>query len=272
MANTYADLAMLKAPGALNITGTSYDSRLLALLEAASRWIDTYCNRHFYLLQATRRFSGRRMAVAAPDLVRLDSLKADRNGDGVFETALSAGDYRLEPANADPSHPWGFPYQRIVAPGGLAQRGGFPTGAAAVEITGAWGYRAVWEDTRGRLAEGQMVTAGANLLPVAGDGAEGLAAGQTLRLNAEQVYVAAVTEAGVVVRRGLNGTAPSSHLGGSALSRFVYPAPVTEACLQLAMRAWQGRGSDGGDVAELCRPPDASVAGLLAGYRRLAVG
>ena len=126
MANTYADLAMLKAPGALNITGNSYDSRLLALLEAASRWIDGYCNRHFYLLQATRRFSGRRMAVAAPDLVRLDSLKADRDGDGVFETALSAGDYRLEPANADPSHPWGFPYQRIVAAGGLAQRGGLP--------------------------------------------------------------------------------------------------------------------------------------------------
>ena len=117
-----------------------------------------------------------------------------------------------------------------------------------------------------------MVTAGANLLPVAGDGAEGLAAGQTLRLNTEQVYVAAVTEDGLVVPRGLNGTAAASHLGGSALARFVYPAPVTEACLQLAMRAWQGRGAEGGDVAELCRPPDAVVTGLLAGYRRLAVG
>ena len=272
MANTYADLAMLKAPGALNITGTSYDPRLLALLEAASRWIDGYCNRHFYLLQATRRFTSRRMAVIAPDLVRLDTLKTDRDGDGLFETALSAGDYRLEPANADPSHPWGFPYQRIIAAGRLAERGGFPTGSAAVEVTGAWGYREVWQDTGARLDAGQMVTAGATLLPVAGGGAEGLAAGQTLRLNMEQVYVAAVTEEGLVVCRGVNGTSPSSHLGGSALARFVYPAPVTEACLQLAMRAWQGRGADGGDVAELCRPPDAVVVGLLAGYRRLAVG
>ncbi len=272
MANTYADLAMLKAPGALNITGTSYDARLLALLEAASRWIDGYCNRHFYLLQAARRFCGRRMVIAAPDLVRLDSIRTGGNGDGVFETALSAGDYRLEPANADPSHPWGFPYQRVIAAGSLAERGGFPTGAAAVEITGAWGYREVWEDTGARLDAGQMVTAGATLMAVVGDDVEGLSAGQTLRLNKEQVYVAAVTGTGVVVRRAVNGTAVGSHLGGSALARFVYPAPVTEACLQLTMRAWQGRGAEGGDVAELCRPPDAVVAGLLAGYRRLAVG
>lgn len=272
MANTYADLAMLKAPGALNITGNSYDARLLALLEAASRWIDGYCNRHFYLLQAARRFSGRRMAVPTPGLVRLDSLKTDRDGDGVFETALSARDYRLEPANADPSHPWGFPYQRVIAAGGLAERGGFPTGAASVEITGAWGYREVWEDTGARLDAGQMVTDGASVLSVAGDGVAGLAAAQTLRLNMEQVYVAAVTETGVVVRRGVNGTAAAAHLGGSALARFVYPAPVTEACLQLTMRAWQGRSAEGSDVVELCRPPDAVVTGLLAGYKRLAVG
>lgn len=272
MVNTYADLAMLKAPGALNITGTSYDARLLALLEAASRWIDTYCNRHFYLLQATRRFTGRRMAVATPDLVRLDSLRTDRDADGVFETQLSGGDYRLEPANADPSHPWGFPYQRVIAAGGLAERGGFPTGAAVVEITGSWGYREVWEATGVRLDAGQMVTAGATLLPVAGDGVEGLAVGQTLRLNKEQVYVTSATEDGLVVHRGVNGTEAAAHLGGSALARFVYPSPVTEACLQLAMRAWQGRGGEGGDVSELCRPPDAVVAGLLAGYRRLAVG
>ena len=272
MANTYADLAMLKAPGALNITGNSYDARLLALLETASRWIDGYCNRHFYLLQDTRRFSGKRMAVAAPGLVRLDSLRTDRNGDGVFETELSAGDYRLEPANADPTHPWGFPYQRVIAAGALAKRGGFPTGAASVEITGAWGYREIWEDTGVRLDAGQMLTAGASVLSVAGGGAEGLAAGQTLLLNTEQVYVAAVAETGVAVRRGINGTAAAPHLGGSALARFVYPPPVTEACLQLAMRAWQGRGAEGGDVAELGRPPDAVVAGLLAGYKRLVVG
>ena len=36
MTNTYADLSMLKAPGALDIAGASYDARLLALLESAS--------------------------------------------------------------------------------------------------------------------------------------------------------------------------------------------------------------------------------------------
>ena len=58
MTNAYADLTTLKSAGVLNISGTKYDSRLRELLEAVSRLIDRHCNRHFWVLDATRRFDG----------------------------------------------------------------------------------------------------------------------------------------------------------------------------------------------------------------------
>ncbi len=273
MTNTYADLSMLKAPGALDITGDSYDSRLLALLEAASRWIDGYCNRRFYVLETTRRFGGGGPELLTPDLARVDRLRTG-GADGVSGSEWAASDYRLEPANAEPGQPWGGPYRRVVAAGRLAGLGGFPSGPSRVEITGCWGYREVWQDSGARLQPGMVLSAGAGSLAVTSG--DGLAAGQTLRLNGEQVYLVGVAGSSLAVRRGVNGTAAASHLGGSALSVFVYPAAVAEACLLLAARAWQrrgsGRGSNGSEAAGLCRPPDADVRGLLAPYRRLALG
>ena len=58
MSNAYADLDTLKSPAVLNLIGGTFDSRLLALLEDVSRWIDAHCNRHFYVLTALRRFDG----------------------------------------------------------------------------------------------------------------------------------------------------------------------------------------------------------------------
>ena len=45
MPNVYADLATLKSASVLNAPDNSHDARLLDLLEAASRWIDGYCDR-----------------------------------------------------------------------------------------------------------------------------------------------------------------------------------------------------------------------------------
>ena len=58
MTNAYVSLDTFKSSGILNITGTGDDTRLLALLESVSRLNDGYCNRHFYVLSATRKFSG----------------------------------------------------------------------------------------------------------------------------------------------------------------------------------------------------------------------
>ena len=58
MTNAYADLTTLKSSGVLNINGTAFDTRLLAVLQDVSRWVDSYCDRHFYVLTATRQFDG----------------------------------------------------------------------------------------------------------------------------------------------------------------------------------------------------------------------
>ena len=56
--NAYVSVDTLKSSGVLNITGSGDDSRLRGLVENISRVVDRCCNRHFYVLQATRRFDG----------------------------------------------------------------------------------------------------------------------------------------------------------------------------------------------------------------------
>ena len=87
MTNAYCNLALLKSGGALNITGTAHDGRLLALLEDASRLIDGYCNRHFYVLHATRQFEASRWTAGmqqllVPDLIAADSVRVAARFDG----------------------------------------------------------------------------------------------------------------------------------------------------------------------------------------------
>ena len=115
MPNAYADLATLKFSGVLNITGTGFDIRLRELLETGSRLIDRYCNRHFYVLVATRKFDGDGgTKLPVPDLISVTSLKTDDNKDRTFETTWAATDYLLYPPNADPTKEWGGPYSRVV--------------------------------------------------------------------------------------------------------------------------------------------------------------
>ena len=105
MTNSYVSLDVFKGEGVMNIVGDGGDGRLLSLLEGVSRMVDRYCNRHFYVLEAPRRFDGDgggRLLV--PDLVSIDEggLRTDDDMDGVFETTWGAGDYVLLPLNADP--------------------------------------------------------------------------------------------------------------------------------------------------------------------------
>ena len=89
MANSYVSLDVFKGEGVLNIVGDGGDARLLSLLESVSRLADRYCNRHFYVLEATRRFDGDGGKwLLLPDLVSIDDggLRTDDDMDGVFET------------------------------------------------------------------------------------------------------------------------------------------------------------------------------------------
>jgi hypothetical protein len=274
MANSYADLMVLKSGGVLNISGATFDARLLAILEDVSRWIDNYCNRHFYVLEATRRFDGSgSRALAVPDLISVTTLKTDEDQDRIFEVTWGSGDYLLYPLNAEPQQPWGRPYTRVLVDTEAGTRAVFPSGKSAVEITGMWGFRQVVEDSGADINEGGALGSADTMLTVT-DGSK-FAVGQTLLIESEQVYLTGIATNDLTVERGINGTAAASHSDGSDIFIYRYPGSVMEACLFQASRLWRQRGGDstsavGGRAVD--GELDPEVRRLLSPYRRLPVG
>ena len=270
MTNAYCDLALLKSGGALNITGSAHDGRLLALLEEASRLIDGHCNRYFYVLHATRQFEANwwtagMQQLLVPDLIAANSVRVATRFDGPpREPRWRTASYRLYPLDAAPDQPWGRPHTRMAIDVG-ADLGVCP-GAychALVEISGRWGYRQVVNDTGATLAA-ELGKADAAL--TVSDGAP-FSPGQTLSVDDEQVYITAVSETGVTVDRAVNGTAAAAHMTGAAIGIYRYPAPVVEACLQLAMQLWRGPEQPPSGRAGQGR----EVETLLGPYRKLPV-
>ena len=80
---TYANIADLK--GVLGITSTTDDTVMRKELESASRSIDQYCNRRFYVTSETKYFNGA-LSLWIPDLLSISLFKADEDGDGTYET------------------------------------------------------------------------------------------------------------------------------------------------------------------------------------------
>ncbi len=275
MPNSYVSLDALKGAGVLNITGDEHDKRLLAVAETASRAVDRYCNRSFYVLSAAKRFDGTggpRLLV--PDLicVNRDGLRTDEDGNGRPDTVWPTSDFRLLPANADPDsggNPASRPYTAIEAAG---HRVRFPAGRGSVRVSGKWGW---WRRLRpaDRL-ESAVTGAGETTLELA-DGSDALA-GQTLLIGSEQMYVEARQSNTLTVRRGVNGTARMGHGAGAQVSVFEYPLPVSEAALTLASILWRRGGTayDAPDPARGGSPAgmDPLAALMLAPFRKPAVG
>lgn len=271
MTNAYADLNTLKSAGVLNITGSSFDARLLALLGDVSRWIDNYCNRHFYVLETTRVFDGGGQELQVPDLISVTTLKTDDDHDRVFETTWSGSDYLLYPLNAQPQQPWGRPYSRVLVDAGAGTKAAFHAGKSTVEIAGKWGFREVVEWSGANINEISGFGPSDTIL-TSTDGSK-FAAGQTVQVESEQLFVSAVTGNDLIVERGANGTAAVSHPDGSAISVYRYPGLVVEACLLLTSRFWSRRS---GELASGGRSfgqdVDPDVRRLLSPYRRLSIG
>lgn len=119
------------------------------VLVSVTRWIDEYCDRHFWKDGGTGSEVARTFAsncgwdVTIDDLVpgSLTTLKTDAAGDGTFETTWSATDYQLLPVN----RPAGEPFTSLESVGGMP----FPTRQGQsgrtnrIEITGVWGWASV---------------------------------------------------------------------------------------------------------------------------------
>lgn len=278
MTNACAGLTTLRSAGVLNITGTGFDGRLLALLEEVSRLIDGYCNRHFFVLTTTRRFDGgNSRALHVPDLISITSLKTDEDFDRAYELSWSASDYLLYPLNAEPQQPWGRPYTRIMVDIEGGSRQLFPAGGPTVEVAGKWGYREVTEDSGADINEGGSFGGSDTTLTVT-DGGK-FSVGDTLAIESESLYVTAISTNDLTVARAVNGTASAAHADSTDVYLYRYPGSVVEACLLQTARLWKRkdlayapaddrRAGGSGLAAGL----DAEAQRLLAPYRRLSLG
>lgn len=122
----------------LDANDQSMDRMLGSLLDAASRRIDDDCGRIFYKQTATTRsfYPNRVGVIEVVDLLSVDSILIDTDGDDVAETTLATTDYVLEPLTEE-SGIGVARYQRIRA----ARNGGYSFGYRwKVTVTGTWGY------------------------------------------------------------------------------------------------------------------------------------
>ena len=283
MTHSYITLDTLKGASALNITGTANDDRLLRLAEAASSVIDRWCNRHFFARRATLRFDGSGEAtLGVPDLVSVDSDGVRTYGRGYGDsgygaraTVWDADDYNLLPFNADPDsagNPNSRPYTRLLATATASGKACFPLGRGNVEVSGVWGW---WQHLR---RASQVVNTAADTdattLTVSAsqqDRTE-IAAGHTLLIGDEQVYVRASDSGTLTVERGVNGTTAGAVNKDDFIDIYEYPPPVSEVALLLAARMWRGAlgGVDDWQAGEIGM--DSDIGLLLSPYRKPALG
>lgn len=145
LGDPYVTVAELKAY--VGIGDAIADTQLTDALDSVSEEIESHCGRQFNDAgSATSRLFHREDTT----LVYVDDfhtttglvIETDDDGDGVFETTWSAGDYQLEPLNGTMEGKTGWPYWKIRAVGDYT----FPTAAgrrAVVRVTARWGWATV---------------------------------------------------------------------------------------------------------------------------------
>ena len=282
MSNAYVSLDTLKSASVLNITGATNDGRLRILAENAARVIDRYCNRHFYVMVATRKFDGLGTpSLLVPDVVSVESggLKSDEDKDRVFETTWAVSDYLPLPSNADPTaggNSQSRPYVQVAVDVDAGTKSAFPSGMQTVQIAGQWGW---WRHLK-RATKTANAIADAMTTSVTVSSRADVEAGHTLLIDSEQLYVQSYAASTLTVARGVNGTTAASHSGGGAIDIYEYPGPIAEATIIQATRLWRRKdsafsgtgGLPGSGATAVSAGIDPDVALLLGQYRKLPLG
>jgi len=139
--NGYCTLAELKA--SLNITDNVDDTALESAITAASRMVDDYTERFFYVNGSVGSPVTRYYTAVDPytinidDITTISEIATDDNFDRTFGTVWSTTDYMVEPIN-NPIKGW--PYSRVLAIGAYIFPYQLPQ---SVRIKGVWGWSAV---------------------------------------------------------------------------------------------------------------------------------
>lgn len=139
--NGYCTLAEIKA--SLNITDSVDDTALESAVTAASRMIDDYTERFFYVngsvgSPVTRYYTALDpYTINIDDITTVSEVATDDNFDRTFGTVWSTTDYMVEPIN-NPIKSW--PYNRVLAIGSYIFPYQLPQ---SVRVKGVWGFSAV---------------------------------------------------------------------------------------------------------------------------------
>ena len=272
--NLYAKPTELK--GRLGIADTSHDSVLWHLLHVASRVVDGHCGRNFYVSSESKRFDvSDRLRVHVDDLIEVSQIVEDWDGDGVYERTRHRSELLLYPLDTNPQSGHGVPFHTVrVSP--KRSSSCFPLGRARVSVTGRWGYRShvvsldAYTDDSGSPASKASKS-------IKVDDARNIAAGHTILVDHEQMFVRQVGASVLNVERGVNGSMAAEHLDGSLIKAVQFPAEVVEATVLTAVDRWRRR--DGvartDDVAagasRSLYDPSGDVKRLLAPYRRMSI-
>ena len=284
--NSYASLTELK--GILGITSTTDDVMMRKQLEAASRSIESYCNRIFYSYTATKYFNGA-VTLWIPDLLSVTTLKTDEDGDGTFENTFDGtagtGDYILYGGGLEDSLNL-YPRTHIeINPNG--DYGSFASGVKrGVEIAGVWGYGDGTSATPYVTDTTLNGSVSAGAVTIIVTSAANLSAGQTILIvdattSNEQCYITSISSSTLTVERGVNGTSDVAHATAKQLYYYRYPRDVMQACLDLSVALYQNRTKQGlqseriGDYSytiagtSLGKSMVESILENIRGYKRL---
>jgi len=251
MDNIYMDLNTFKAE--VDLKYAEGDAVLIQLLERASRLIDNWTGRRFYVENATRNYrveiGDARLFV--DDLVTIESITVD-------ETALAATNYELEPLNGLPK----TAIHHLTSYFGLRE---------LIAVTGLWGF------SNNKLAittlSAEISAAVTSLAPTL---MPAFSIGQTIWIGDEQMFVNNLDAVNLEIDRGKNGTTAAIHLVDAPIYIQVYPPEVAQATLIQALRWHRGKDAAWSDVSgpaggEMYYQPQLhqSITFVLAQLRRI---
>jgi len=133
-----------------NITGTTDDVVIEAVVVEASRMVESLCGRRFDSdAAATARVYQpiNNCLVQIDDCYEITAVAADTGDDGTYSTTWTSGDYQTLPLNTvGPNQRSGWPTTHLEAIESLR----FPSHRrASVKVTAKWGWTAVPDDVAG---------------------------------------------------------------------------------------------------------------------------
>lgn len=217
----YCTLDDLKAE--LGETGTANDARLSRYIAQASRDIESETGRTFIPVTATKYFDapndGGRLFLVYEDLLTLTTLTDDTG-------TITSTYYWLYPLNMSPKH---TVMLDVSALGRGFEYDDDPN--RAITIAGVWGVCDDYQST-GLTLGAAIASTTATSVQLSGAGCK---VGWTLLVDSEAMHVSAVSGNMATVQRGANGTTAATHLISTVVYRYVVPADIELATLELAM-------------------------------------